>query len=69
MKLTYIDFDNFIIVNKNKSKTVPSYSFAKICKHLSSESQVTILDMTSKFVTIFTSLCQMGQLDFNMINK
>ena len=38
MKLTYIDFDNFIIVNKNKSKTVHSYSFAKICKHLSSES-------------------------------
>lgn len=36
MKLTYIDFDNFIIVNKNKSKTVYSYSNDMICKHLSS---------------------------------
>ena len=36
MKLTYIDFDNFIIVNKNKSNIVHSYSIHKIRKSLSS---------------------------------
>ena len=38
MKLTYIDFDNLIIKNKNKSNTVDSYSIHKICNSLSTVS-------------------------------
>ena len=37
MKLTYIDFDNFIIENKNKSNTVDSYSTHKKCVRVSFE--------------------------------